>query len=120
MPSSFAAQGPCFDGALAFDFDGAARLKRIATLEVLYHTACDLNGIWQPVRFHAARHIHRVTPEVVDEFVSPHDAGDDWPAVDPDAQPNGRVMALAELACDFHHLLRHGHHAFAVVCARLR
>ena len=42
---SFAAQGPGFDGALAFDFDGAARFERIAALEVLNHTARDLNGI---------------------------------------------------------------------------
>ena len=42
---SFAAQGPCFDGAFAFDFDGAARFKRIAALELLDHAARDLNGI---------------------------------------------------------------------------
>src|SRR4029453_2188984 len=38
----FSAQGPCFDGAFAFDFDGAAGLKRIAALELLDYTARDL------------------------------------------------------------------------------
>ena len=117
---SFAGQRPRFNGALTFDFDGAARLKRIAALEVVYHTARDLNGIWQPVRFHAARQIYSITPEIVDEFSSPYDARDDRTPVDPDAQPNRRAAVLAKLACNHNHLLRHCDHAFCVVRTGLR
>ena len=41
---------------------------------------------WCAVGIHPARHVHRITPEVVQEALASDDAGHDRPRADPDPE----------------------------------
>ena len=82
--------------ALALDVDDTAPLNVVAIAEFRAGRGGDLNASRQRVGFHAARRIHGIAPDVIDEFVRADHAGHDRAAVDADA----RLKAERDVASD--------------------
>src|SRR5207247_2653426 len=68
------------------ELDRAARLDREAAGERALGRAGDVDAAGAAARFQAARNVHGVAPDVVDELVPADDAGDDRAGVDADAE----------------------------------
>src|SRR4029079_7011282 len=81
-----AAEIPRLDLAFPLDRDPPARHALELVPDELVGRVGDLDPPGRPVRFHAARGVHRVTPEVVEEPLAPDHAGHDRAGVDPDAE----------------------------------
>src|SRR5215813_12975920 len=79
-------QQPGLNRALALDLDHAARLEHVFVLELLVDRARHLDGVGHADRFHAARQVHRVAPQVVDVLALADHAGHYGAAVDADPQ----------------------------------
>src|SRR5262249_29129677 len=71
--------------ALALDRDGAARLEAVGGGEARVDLGGDVDGAGGAVRLHAARRVHGVAPQVVDELALADHARDDGAGVDADA-----------------------------------
>src|SRR5262245_24802964 len=59
-------QQPGLDAALTLHLDAAARLEHELVLELFVDRPRHLDGIRQAARFHAAREVYRVAPQIVD------------------------------------------------------
>ena len=70
--------------ALALDVERAARLERVGAAQDVARLRGDMDLPWRAECLHAACGVHRVAPDVVDEFVRADDAGDYWASVDAD------------------------------------
>ncbi len=62
-----------FHRAFALDVDTAVRIETKVLMEVLMSRCRDLDTIRQAVRLHSTGDVHRVTPDVIDEFMGPYD-----------------------------------------------
>ena len=69
---------------------------------------------------HALRRVHRVTPDVVDEFVGADHARKQFPAVQADAQLHGLVELDSHPRAQLAHFECHFGHRGGVVGPRLR
>ena len=76
---------------LPADVDHAARLELQGILQALVRRLGDLHPARDAVRFHPARGVHGVAPDVVDELPEPDHAGDGRARLDPDS--NLEVLA---------------------------
>jgi hypothetical protein len=77
---------PDLHGAHAFHLDEAYRCAIECIPNQLVGIAGDLDASHAPVRFHAARQVHCLTPKVVDELLAADDASNDRTGVDADAE----------------------------------
>lgn len=74
---------------LALEIDPAAGLDKISIAEALPDTGGDVKRADGAMGFQAARHVHRVAPDIVDELVGADDAGDDGASMEADASCRG-------------------------------
>src|SRR5688572_17615794 len=87
---------PRLDLALPLHVHEPDRLGDEVVAQELPGRARDLNLVRRPVRFHPARHVHRVAPQVVEETATPDHASHDRPGADADAQSHVVGGAVAE------------------------
>ena len=73
--SAPAKQNEGFHWAFSFDIDGAVRLQPKVLVDVPMGCGRDLDAVRHAVRLHATGDVHRIAPDVVDEFVGPYDPG---------------------------------------------
>lgn len=73
--SAPAKQNEGFHWAFSFDVDGAVRLQPKVLVDVPMGCGRDLDAVRHAVRLHATGDVHRIAPDVVDEFVGPYDPG---------------------------------------------
>src|SRR5262245_25670755 len=65
--------------SLALDLDRVARLELEHGRQERLGRRGHVNAPWHAVRLHAARRVHGVAPQVVDELLLADDTGDDRP-----------------------------------------
>src|ERR1700704_4389220 len=82
-------------------------LESKASLQSLEHHFADVSTTGRAMRFKPACGVHRVTPDVVNEFADANDAGNDAADLQSDAQTEAAELAV-QLADVFVH--RQGHH----------
>ena len=56
------------------DVDLALRFEQEIVLQGLLDAFCDLNAARRAMAFHAARHIHGISPDVEEQLAVPYDA----------------------------------------------
>src|ERR1700733_5827748 len=77
---------PYFQSACAFHLDGSGGFAVELSADQIVGAAGDLDRPALPMRFHAARQVHRLAPEIVDELFAADHAGDHRPGIDADAE----------------------------------
>src|SRR5262245_1263866 len=101
--------------ALTFDFQRPARLK----LKVMAkHVICfsrDVDTAGSAEAFHAARGIHSVAPDIINELVRANHAGNDRPNMNPDPDFQIDIQTGAHPLYDIQHLDRECGHSVRVV-----
>src|SRR5215213_6345145 len=80
-------ESPGLHLAFAFHVDEPDRLGDEVGAQQLPGRTRDLDLVRCPVRLHAARHVHRVAPEVVEEAAASDHASHDRAGADPDPEP---------------------------------
>src|SRR3984957_2784162 len=73
--------------ACAFHLDGSGGFAVELSADQIVSAARDLDRPALPMGFHAARQVHRVAPEIVDELLAADDASDHRSGIDADAEP---------------------------------
>jgi hypothetical protein len=97
-PSAAAQQKIRFHRAFTFDVDAAVRLEPKSLAKVSTGCCRDLDAVWQAVRLHSTGDVHRITPDVVDEFVGSYDPGHHVARMNADAHLQGvRQLAIYPL-----------------------
>src|ERR1700738_3481494 len=110
---------PRFDATCPLDFDRPTGLAIKFTTDKVEGIAGDLDDAALAVRLHAAGHIHRLAPQVVDEFPAADDAGDHRAGVNADAKDESppAESSFADLRL---HVEREVDQSLGVINARAR
>src|SRR3984885_11230427 len=77
---------PHFHSARAFHLDGCGGFAFELRANQIMGAARDLDDPALPMRFHAARQVHRRAPEIVDELLAADHSGNHRPGIDADAE----------------------------------
>ena len=122
-------QEPCCHLALSLDIDSGFRI-RIDPSRVRRSLA-KLGSAGHTGRFHAGRDIHRIAPDIIEEFLHAHYAGNNRPAGDANSDRHVTSLWIVNVPCRIKHFeselnksrgvirSRHGHAAYNhVVIAR--
>src|SRR5437660_9614810 len=96
--------------ASTLEFNRSSRLESKAPLQSLEHHFADVSTTGRAMRFKPACGVHRVTPDVVNEFADADDASNDAPDLQPDSQTEAAELAV-QLADVFVHRQRHRGHS---------
>src|ERR1051325_3747800 len=88
----------------------SSRLESKASLQSLEHRFADVSTTGRAMRFKPACGVHRVTPDVVNEFADADKARNDAADLQPDAQTEAAELAV-RLADVFVHRQRHRGHS---------
>src|SRR5262249_44937346 len=105
--------------ALTFDVQWPARLKLKVVAKQVICFSRDVNTAGSAETFHTARGIHRVAPDIVDEFVRANHAGNDRPNMNPNPDFQIDAQTGAHALYDVQHLDRECGHSVRVVRQRL-
>src|SRR5882757_313293 len=96
--------------ASTLEFNRSSRLESKASLQSFEHRFADVSTTGRGMRFKPAGGVHRVTPDVVNEFADADDAGNDAADLQPDAQTEVAELAV-QLAYVFMHPQGHRGHS---------
>src|SRR4030095_6465689 len=96
-------------GASTLEFNRSSRLESKASLQSLEHHFADVSTTGRAMRFKPACGVHRVTPDVVNEFSDADKARNDAADLHPDAQTEAAELAV-QLSDVFVHRQRHRSH----------
>src|SRR5881275_2938 len=99
-----------FMGLVRPENNRSSGLQSKASLQSLEHYFTDVSTTGRAMRFKPACGVHRVTPDVVNEFADADDAGNDAADVQTDAQTEVAELAV-QLADVFVHRERHRGHS---------
>src|SRR5437588_9848577 len=96
--------------ASTLEVNRPSRLESKTSLQSLEHGFADVSTTGRAMRFKPACGVHRVTPDVVNEFADADDARNDAADLQPDAQTEVAEIAV-QLADVFVHRQRHRGHS---------
>src|SRR5207244_6593006 len=72
--------------ASTLEFNRSSRIEGKASLQSLEHRFADVSPTGSALRFKPACRVHRIAPDVVNEFADANDAGNDAAGLQSDAQ----------------------------------
>src|SRR5271166_4649907 len=108
---------PGFDGTCPLDLDRPASLAIEFIADKIERIARDVNDAALAVRLHAAGHIDRLAPKVVDEFSAADDARDHRAGVDADTKGQSSPAKGPRAALGLH-IEREVHQSLGMINAR--
>src|SRR5438552_7149290 len=94
----------CLHRALTFDFQRAARLEFEIVAKHAIRFSRDVDTAGSAEAFHAARGIHRVAPDIINELVRANHAGHDRTNMNPDPDFQIDIQSGAHTLHDVQHL----------------
>ena len=100
--------------------DGIAFLEPVARIEFAFNGFGNLGQVSEAVGLHTAGDIDGIAPEIVDEFLTADNAGDDGPDVDAHTQADGFAMKAFVIFNRLQHKEREFGDRFGMIGARLR